>query len=347
VRVLVTGATGFVGSHAAAALARAGHRLRLLVRDPRKAERVLAAHGIAEAELALGDVTDAAAVGPALAGCDALLHAAAVVALEAHRADEAHRTNARGVEVVLGEAHRRALRSLVYVSSAAALFAPGAGPIGPDAPVASPRSPYARSKAAAERFARALAAEGAPLRIVYPVGVVGPDDPGLSEMNHTIQVLVRDFLALTSSGISLVDVRDLAQILLALVEGRAAPGRYVAGGHTLSWREVAALLEEATGRPVRKLPIPGALLRAAGRVGDAVKRVVPFDFPLTHEAMTFATRWPGADGAAAAAAAGVRYRDPAESIADALRWLAAAGHLRPEQVGRLAPGANGAAAARQ
>ena len=334
-RVLVTGGTGFVGSHSAAALDGAGHEVRLLVRDRSKAERVLSAHGVEARDLAVGDVTDPDAVARALEGCDAVLHAAALVALEAHRAAEAHHTNARGVEIVLGEAHRQGLRSLVYVSSAAAMFTAGGPPIGPDAPIAEARSPYARSKAEGERLARRLLEGGAPVRISYPVGVIGPDDPGLSEMNHTLQVLVRDFVALTSSGVSVVDVRDLARIHVALVEGRAAPGRYVAGGHFLPWREVAAHLERATGRSLRKIPLPGALLRAAGRVGDVIKRFAPFDFPLTHEAMTFATRWPGADGSATTAATGAHFRDPAESFADTVRWLVAAGHLRPDHVERI------------
>ncbi|HEX2485694.1 MAG TPA: NAD-dependent epimerase/dehydratase family protein [Myxococcota bacterium] len=335
-RVLVTGATGFVGSHSAEALAAAGHALRLLVRDRAKAERVLAGRRLGAPELVVGDVTDAASVARALDGCDAALHAAAVVALEAHRADEARRTNAHGVEVVLGEAARRKLGSIVYVSSAAALCVPGGPRICADSPVAPATSPYARSKAEAEGFARGLLEAGAPLRVSYPVGVVGPDDPGLSEMNHTLQVLVRDFIALTSSGISVVDVRDLAQVHAALVAGRAAPGGYVVGGHFLRWGEVAELLERLTGRRLRKLPLPGALLRAAGRVGDGVKRFASFDFPLTLEAMTFATQWPGADAVATSAATGVRFRDPAESIADALRSLARAGHLRADQIGRLA-----------
>jgi hypothetical protein len=71
-------------------------------------------------------------------------------------------------------------------------------------------------------------------------------------------------------------------------------------------------------------------------LGDAVKRFASFDFPLTHEAMTFATRWPGADASATSAATGVHFREPRESFVDALRWLARAGHLRPEQIGRLA-----------
>jgi nucleoside-diphosphate-sugar epimerase len=275
-------------------------------------------------------------VARALAGCDAVLHAAAVVALEAHRAEEAWRTNARGVEVVLGEAVRGGVASIVYVWRAAALFRGGGRPIAAGDPVAEASSPYARSKGEAERFARGLLEGGAPLRICYPVGVLGPDDPGLSEMNHTLKVLVRDFVAITSSGLSVIDVRDLAGVLAGLVLGRAGPGRYVAGGHFLAWREVADLIDGATGRRVRRLPLPGALLRAAGRAGDVVKRFAPFDFPLTHEAMTFATRWPGADGAGVEAALGLRYREPAETFEDTLRWLARAGHLPPARVGRLA-----------
>ena len=335
-RVLVTGATGFVGSHTAAAIAAAGHELRLLVRDRAKAKRVLAVHGLGAVDLALGDVTEPASVAAALEGCDAAVHAAAVVALEAHRAEEARHTNARGVEVVLGEAARRGLRSIVYVSSAAALCVPGGPPIHADAPIAEANSPYARSKAEGERFARGLLEAGAPIRVSYPVGVIGPDDPGLSETNHMLQVLVRDFVPLTTSGVSVVDVRDLARVHAALLDDRVAPGRYVASGHFLPWREVAGLIERLTGRKLRKVRLPGGLLRAAGRVGDAVKRFAPFDFPLTYEAMTFATRWPGADGSTTSALTGVEPRDAAESFADSLRWLAAAGHLRPEQVGRLA-----------
>jgi dihydroflavonol-4-reductase len=335
-RVLVTGGTGFVGSHSAAELVRAGCEVRLLVRDPAKAARVFAPHGLALGDLVRGDVTDPGSVGRALEGCDAVLHAAAVVALEAHRAEEAWRTNAKGVEVVLGEAERRGLSSIVYVSSCAALFHGDAAPIVPDSPVADARSPYGRSKAAAERFARGLLERGAPLRISYPAGVVGPDDPGLSEMNHTLCVLLRDFMAMTSSGVSVVDVRDLARIHAALALGQAPPGRFVVGGHFLRWREMADLFDRLTGLRVRRIPLPGAALRVAGHLGDLLKRAVAFDFPLTHEAMTLATRWPGADSSKTLEALGLRFRDPAESVADALRWLVRAGHLEPERIGRLA-----------
>jgi hypothetical protein len=88
---------------------------------------------------------------------------------------------------------------------------------------------------------------------------------------------------------------------------------------------------------VRRYRIPGPLLRALGRVGDAVKRVVPFDFPLTGEAMDFATMWPRAITSPEIEQLGVRFREARESYADAIRWMVEAGHLDPGMAGRLAP----------
>lgn len=334
-RVLVTGATGFVGAHTAAALARAGHVVRLLVRDPQKAARVLETHALGACEIVRGDLADAPSIAAAVDGCDAVVHSAAVVSLDAHRGEEVYRTNVRGTELVFDAARRCDVTSLVYVSSAGALFTPGGPPVGPESPVATPTSWYMRSKADAERGARALLDGGAPVRITYPVGVIGPDDPGLSESNHMLRTLVHDFAPLTTSGVNLVDVRDLALVHVALVEGRVPPGRYVVGGRFLSWAALAAMVEQLTGRELRKVRVPGAVLRAAGRVLDVVKRFRDVELPITHEAMIFATQWPGADGSATTSATGIAERRLEESLADTLRWLVAAGRLRPAHVGAL------------
>jgi nucleoside-diphosphate-sugar epimerase len=338
-RVLVTGATGFVGSHAAAALAARGHRVRCLVRSREKLEKVLGLLGFAADDAVIGDVTDAGAVERALEGCDAVLHTAAVVALEASRSGEVLGTNRTGVERVVGGAHARGIRSIVYVSSLGALWNPGAGPITAHSPLASARSAYARSKAESERYVRELQEAGAPVRSVYPCAVLGPDDPGLSEGNHTLRVFLRDLMVITSSGFSIVDVRDLAQVLAALVEPHHERGRFVVGGHYLDWAEVVAAMDELTGRRVRRVPIPGRLLRWLGRAGDLAKRVVPFDFPLTAEAMDFASQWPGAVTSPEVERLGVPFRAARETYADAIRWMVSAGYLEPDQAGRLAEAA--------
>ena len=121
-RILVTGGTGFVGSHTARALARAGYALRLLVRDRAKAQRTLGAHGVDISDCRVGDVTDPAAVAAALDGCEGVVHAAAVVSFEHSRSAQVLDTNARAAELVLEGARRHGLRSIVYVSSLSVLF---------------------------------------------------------------------------------------------------------------------------------------------------------------------------------------------------------------------------------
>jgi dihydroflavonol-4-reductase len=338
-RVMLTGATGFVGSHAAARLLEAGHEVRALVRDPAKLERVFAARGLAPPEAVPGDVTDVASVERAFAGCEAVVHCAAVVAMAAHRGREMLDTNTRGVENVVGGAARRGIPRIVHVSSASALFDPRGGVVTPAAPVVRGKDAYARSKSDAECAVRRLQEAGAPIRSVYPTGVIGPDDPGLSEANHALRTFVRDVVLLTSAGFQAVDVRDVAAVLARLaLEGEGA-ARYVAGGPYLSWLELADAIDAVTGVRVRRVRVPGSLVRLGGHVCDAIKRVWDFDFPMTAEGMIYATRWQGADGSKTVEELGVRFRPPRETLADAIRWMVRAGHLEARFAGRLADGA--------
>src|SRR5262249_44442353 len=131
--VLVTGGTGFVGSHSIAALVRAGHHVRVLARSPGRVSDALGPLGIGDVESASGDVTDPEAVERALEGCEAVVHAASVFSMDARKADEMNSVNVRGTEVVLGSAHRLGLDPIVHVSSELALLPPaGGGGLGPD-----------------------------------------------------------------------------------------------------------------------------------------------------------------------------------------------------------------------
>lgn len=347
-RVLVTGGTGFLGSHTARALVEDGHEVRLLVRDEGKARRVFQALDVPLPECIRGDMIDAVAVAKALDGVDAVVHAAALVALDAGRAQHVLESNARGVHAVVGGAVSAGVRSIVYVSSIGALFRPGGPGIGADSPVVPGRTAYARSKAQGEELVRRWQDEGAPIHITYPTAVIGPEDPGLSESNHAVRTFLKDTMVMTSSGFQLVDVRDLARIHAKLVTRTGSPGRHLAAGHYFSWRELADLIDEITGLRVGRLPAPGALLRAAGHVGDWIKRIRPFDFPLTSEAMAFATQWQPVDDRETRDALGIEYRPARDTLVDTLRWLARSGHLDEKAIGRARsdgpPWASGAAA---
>ncbi len=337
-RVLVTGGTGFIGSHTTIALLEAGHEVCLLVRDPAKLERVFGARGLAAPEHRVGDVGDAASVRRALAGCDAVVHAAALVALDAARAREVLETNPRGVENVLGAALELGLSRMIYMSSLGALFRPNQPLVSADVPVVPGEAAYARSKSDAELIVRRLQEQGAPIRTVYPAAVLGPDDPTLSPANQALRTFVRYLAFSTSSGFQFVDVRDLATVQVRLLELEGAPGRHIAAGHFLRWHEFADALVAVTGVKRRRLYVPGALLRMAGRLGDALDRVWHFDFPfpLTSEAMSVATQWAEADSSKTLEALGLRFRDPLETLADTIRWMHRAGHVNSRFVGRLA-----------
>jgi nucleoside-diphosphate-sugar epimerase len=335
-KVLVTGGTGFTGSHTVAALIAAGHEIRLLVRDASKVARVYEPHGLALADVMVGDMTDAAAVGKALSGCDAVVHSAALVDLRRASARLVEETNARGVELVVGGAIERGLARVVYVSSLSVFFVPGGPPVSPELPIAHASTAYARSKAQAEFYVRALQAKGAPIAVSYPAGIVGPDDPGMSDANHAVYTWYQDTGVVTSSGFQCVDVRDVAALHVKLLELPPGPHRYAAAAEMLPWAGIYELLDRITGTRVRRFTVPGFLMRAAGSVGDVVKRVYDFNFPLTRDSMEFATQWPGADASRTTRELGLAFRPVEETYRDTLIWLYRAGHLRAAHVGRLA-----------
>jgi dihydroflavonol-4-reductase len=129
-RVLVTGGTGFVGSHTVAALVQGGHEVRLLVRAVHRVAPAVAPLGLqaADLDIAVGDVTDPEAVQRAVQGCQAVVYAGSVYSFDTRAARRIRQVNVRGTDLVLGVAHRAGLDPIVYVSSVAALLPPTARP---------------------------------------------------------------------------------------------------------------------------------------------------------------------------------------------------------------------------
>jgi nucleoside-diphosphate-sugar epimerase len=338
-KVLVTGATGFIGWHAAVCLGAHGHRVRALVRDREKALKLLCPRGVADDDLVVGDMGDAAAVARALDGCDAVVHAAAAVSVtEPGLSERAFDANLRGTQLVIGGACERGMGRVVYVSSLMAIFDPRRETRS-DSPVAAGRTRYGRSKAACEHFVRGLQDRGAPVAILYPSGVVGPDDPGLSESVKAFRGFLRTTLA-SSGGCFFVDVRDLAALIAAML-GAPTHGRIVAGGHFFTWDALTALFEEISGARISRLRAPGWLMRGAGHLFDAISRATGRTFPISFEAMEIATRTRRVADSPEVAALGIRWRDPRETLEDMFRWYLASGRIPPRAVPRLAPSAAG------
>ncbi len=322
-KALVTGATGLVGSHIARTLRARGHAVRALARSREKGERVLGGGGV---ELALGDMTDAAAVRAAVAGCDALVHAAAAVSLDPREAQRLLRENVAGTRTVLDEALAAGVGHAVYVSSLTTIWAlPGPDP-SPKSPLREGQTGYALAKVEAERIARARQDAGAPIAIVYPNGVIGPDDPGLSEAVRAFRGFTRATLA-TSGGLASVDARDLALFCVRLLETRRC-GRFVMGGQFHNWDDLVRALEPLLGREIARVRAPGWALRAAGGAVDLLRRARPVASLISREAMEYATRMRALPNDPALAELGIALRPLTDTYADTLRSLEASGRMR-------------------
>jgi dihydroflavonol-4-reductase len=250
VKVYVTGATGFVGNHVARELRERGAE----VRD----ERV--------------DLLDRAGLARVLAGCDALVHVAALYSYEAPAA-ELERVNVEGTRTLLDVARRNRVRQVVHCSTAGTCGpVPGRPATEEDWPPAwELEVPYKRTKLAAER----LALEAGAI-VVNPTTPVGEGDRKPTPTGRMIARVatgrLRGFVATT--GLNVVDVRDVARgHALALERGEAGQ-RYLLGGVDLSLEDLFAAIARLAGRPRPRVRVPYAVAEMAAAAGIANRNEV-------------------------------------------------------------------------
>jgi len=341
--VSVTGGTGFVGAHSVAALLRAGHRVRLLVRDESTVERALAPLGVdtAAVDVVTGNVLDRFSVDRLVRGAEAVLHAASVYSFDSRAHREMGRTNVAGTAQVLDAARRAGTGRVVYVSSFGALLPAPGRVLGPDSPVGRPRETYLAAKAAAESVARAHQAAGVPVTITYPPALLGPHDPKLGDQVTRLRNTLRGLMPVwPSGGLPVGDVRDTAALHAALIGGGGPAGsRHFGPGHHLSTREFVATLREVTGRALPTIYLPARAMLPLGAFMGLVQRVWPWHIPAEYGAI-----YTCACAARVAEEAGERpVRPVVETFADTVRWLHREGLLSARAVGPAAvPGRHAA-----
>lgn len=327
-RVLVTGATGFIGSHVAAALVRDGHRVRVLARDPARVPPALEPHGI-EVEVAVGDMTDEVAVAAALDGCDAVVHAAAEIGVDGGTGPTST-ANVDGVRTVVGAAVELDLDPIVYTSSVMAHLPNDGSTITPDSPLAEPMSSYGESKHRAELLVRGWQAEGAPIVSFTIGGVYGPHSQNLNNSFAAITAAIGLLMLTPPGGTNVVDVRDLATAISRAVEPGRGPRRYVAGGPFLTWPEWVAALSAGAGVPVASQEIDADGLIAMGRQFDE-QRAAGEDLgafaALSEEAAIVMTSGVPTDDSATLADLGVTWRPTVDTFRDAVGFLREVGAI--------------------
>jgi dihydroflavonol-4-reductase len=327
--VLVTGATGFVGANVARLLVADGYRVRALARPSSSLEALSGCR----VEIFRGNILDAQALAPALAGCGVVFHVAADYRLWAKDAREIYRTNVDGTRTVLEACERARVGRVVYTSSIGTVGLPGDGSPGTETtPVALQDmiGDYKRSKFLAERVAEEFAARGLPVVIVNPSNPIGPWEVKPTPTGRLVldYLLGRTFATL-DTGLNLIHVADVARgHLLAARLGRVGE-RYILGAENLSLSDIFRMLERVTGIRAPRLRLPYRLVYLLALANEGLARATgyPPRVPLSGVRMARKHMYVSADKAVRELGL---FQTPVEqALRDAVDWFVAHGDAPP------------------
>lgn len=261
---LVTGATGFVGSHVARRLVASGESVRALARA---GSRRQALDGVA-VEWVEGDLRDEASLNRALAGINRVYHVAADYRLWSRHPQEIYDSNVTGTKNLLAAARRARAERFIYTSTVATIAVPRGAEL-PDeinrASVDEMIGHYKRSKLLAEQEALRAAHEGLPVVIVNPTTPVGPGDWKPTPTGRIIlNFLLGRMPAYVDTGLNFVAVEDVAEGHLLAAERGKIGERYLLGGRNMTLKELLDALAKITGfaAPTKQIPHALALIAA-------------------------------------------------------------------------------------
>ncbi len=260
-KVFITGATGFVGSHLARVAAEQGAELRLLTRRSSRTENLPQG-----AELVQGDLREPVRFAAALRGCDALIHVAADYRLWVPDPAEMYKANVEGTRELLRLAREAGVRRVVYTSSVATMgFRKDASAVDEETPVSERDmiGHYKRSKWMAEQEAIAAARAGQEVVMLNPTTPVGAMDAKPTPTGRIlVDFLNKKFPAYVETGLNLVDVEEIARIHLAALERGRFGERYILGGENLTLKQILDKLAAMTGLPSPTMKVPHAVAMA-------------------------------------------------------------------------------------
>ncbi len=325
---LVTGATGFLGSAVARQLIAAGHTVRVLTRagsDTRNIDDL-------DVERALGDLTDPASLGRAVAGCDTLFHVAADYRLWVPDPSAIYRANVDGTRDLLRAASAAGVARIVYTSSVAALGLNADGtPADETTPVRESQmiGHYKRSKFLAEQAVLTLVAEeGVPAVIVNPSAPVGPRDVKPTPTGRIIVDFATGRMpAYVDTGLNLVHVDDCAAGHLRALEAGEIGERYILGGENLTLRAILERLAPLVGRPAPKIRLPHGPLGPLAWSSEMWARLTGVEPRLTRDNLRMARKLMFFSSEKAERALGFKARPTEQALADAVDWFRAMGYL--------------------
>jgi dihydroflavonol-4-reductase len=328
-RVLITGASGFVGSAVLRALEGRDLSLRALVRQSSPRANLA---GL-DVELVEGDMRQPADMNRALAGVDLLFHVAADYRLWARDPNDIIRANLEGTRAVMEAALEQGVRRIVYTSSVATLRAGDASTAVDETAALAPGEAvgaYKESKVQAERLVERLVAErGLPAVIVNPSTPIGPRDIKPTPTGRILVEAAQGRIpAFIDTGLNLAHVEDVARGHLLAMEKGVAGERYILGGQNASLAEMLAEIARLVGRRPPTVRLPRTPLYPLAVAAEAVAQITGKEPFVTRDALKMASHHMFFTSAKAERDLGYRARPYREALSDALGWFRASGYLQ-------------------
>jgi len=324
-RLFVTGATGFVGSHVAQLAAQQGADLRVLARPTSNLT-----HLPRHAEVVIGDLREPAAFASALEGCDALIHVAADYRLWVPKPAEMYQANVEGTRQLLRLAREAGVPRVVYTSSVATMGFHGDTVVNEDTPVTEVAmiGHYKRSKWLAEQVAIEASHMGQTVIILNPTTPIGSLDTKPTPTGRiVVDFLNKNFPAYVDTGLNLVDVEEIARIHLVALE-RGTPGeKYILGGENLTLKQILDRLAAITGLPSPTMKVPNAVAMAFAFFDENITGRLRGKEPrATVEAVRMGRKMMFASSAKAERELGLQVKSVEDALRSACAWFVANGY---------------------
>jgi nucleoside-diphosphate-sugar epimerase len=285
--VLVTGATGLVGSHLLLELLRNGKQVRALKRagsSTSTVDRIFAHYNFPAPDKSIwveGDVTDYFSLLDAMDGVEHVYHCAAMVSFAASAEATLMKVNAEGTANVVNAAMEKGVKKVCHVSSTAALGRADNDKIISEETVwkiSDKNSAYAVSKYAAEREVWRATEEGLDAVIVNPCIIIGPGDVSKSS-GRMIQSVKKGLKFYTGGANAFIDVRDVAKLMIALTESGIKNQRFILAAENLDYKKVFELIAAALKKPaptVRATAFMSALAWRVAWLAGLFSKASPF-----------------------------------------------------------------------